>query len=250
MNQNRDFYSISTFSDFQKLATDESLSKYGKIGFPDSYREGFEQNIFFDILNKLTNLRLKNQIVLDIGPGCSDVPLQIIDHCKQINSKIYLIDSTEMLAMLPDESCAVKIPGSFPDCVDLISELRGKINVIICYSVFQYIFKEKSFFDFLNLSINLLAPGGQMLIGDIPNVSMKNRFLSSEKGKVFHKEFMRTEKDPEINFINFPEDKIDDSIIFAILQRTRSRGCHSYVIPQSDNLPISNRREDILIIKP
>ena len=34
------------------------------------------------------------------------------------------------------------------------------------------------------------------------------------------------------------------------LQRARSAGFNSYVLPQADDLPMENRREDILIIRP
>src|SRR5689334_7532847 len=45
-----------TFEQFRRLALDARLSKYEKIGFPDSYREGLEALIFEDIRSKLTNL--------------------------------------------------------------------------------------------------------------------------------------------------------------------------------------------------
>jgi hypothetical protein len=60
-----------TFEGFREFAKDESLSKYEKIGFPDSYREGMEENIFADIKGKLGNLCKRNKVIMDIGPGCS-----------------------------------------------------------------------------------------------------------------------------------------------------------------------------------
>jgi hypothetical protein len=44
--------------------------------------------------------------------------------------------------------------------------------------------------------------------------------------------------------------KIDDGVVFGILQRYRNFGFDTYLLPQNDNLPIANRREDILIKKP
>ena len=38
-----------TFEDFKKRASNTSLSKWEKIGFPDSYRKGVEEHIYFDI---------------------------------------------------------------------------------------------------------------------------------------------------------------------------------------------------------
>ena len=45
------------------------------------------------------------------------------------------------------------------------------------------------------------------------------------------------------------EDKIDDGVVFAILQRYRNAGFETYLLPQGKNLPMQTRREDILIVK-
>ena len=80
------------FEDFKNLAKDESLSKYEKIGFPDIYRKDYEDYIFQDVLRKLDNLLNKNQIILDIGPGCTELPQEIINLCKKKSILyIYLI---------------------------------------------------------------------------------------------------------------------------------------------------------------
>ena len=73
-----------TFDDFRRLATDPSLSPYEKIGFPDSYREGYEPAIFADIEAKLPPLReRREQVVLDIGPGCSELPAMVRRRCEE-----------------------------------------------------------------------------------------------------------------------------------------------------------------------
>jgi hypothetical protein len=89
-----------------------------------------------------------------------------------------------------------------------------------------------------------------MLIGDIPNVSKRKRFFSSETGVRFHKEFMRTADDPTVSFNQIEHDQIDDSIVFSILGRARAAGFDAYVLPQGRALPMANRREDILIQRP
>lgn len=66
-----------TFDDFKRLARDDSLSRYEKIGFPNSYREGKEERIFLDITHKLRNLNKRNKVVMDIGPGCSGLPFML-----------------------------------------------------------------------------------------------------------------------------------------------------------------------------
>lgn len=237
------------FEDFRRLAKDESLSKYERIGFPDTYRSGYEELIFADIVNKLSNLLDVDRNVLDIGPGCSDLPQMLIDLCREKNHKLTLIDSEEMLLHLPDEPHITKVAALFPNCPKTISDLQGRVDVVICYSVLHYILVDVAFFRFLDISLSLLAHGGQMLIGDIPNISKRKRFFASETGAHFHQEFMKTTELPEVLFNQLEHDQIDDSVIFAILQRARLAGFDAYVIPQYSALPMANRREDILITR-
>jgi 2-polyprenyl-3-methyl-5-hydroxy-6-metoxy-1,4-benzoquinol methylase len=236
------------YEDFRRMASDCSLSSHEKIGFPDSYRAGYGENIHKDILNKLTNLCRKNVKVLDIGPGCAELPRLMIKHCQEHQQFLVFVDSEEMLSHFPDQRGLTKVVGFFPDCADQVSAL-GKYDVIICYSVFHYIFKEASFWRFLDISLNLLSSGGQMLIGDIPNVSKRKRFFSSASGIKFHKDFMKTDSDPDVDFCSIEYDKIDDAVILGMIMRARAQGCDAYWMPQPANLPMHNRREDILIVK-
>src|SRR4051795_11318562 len=57
-----------TFDDFRRLAREDGLTQYERIGFPDSYREGFEEAIFEDLKSKLPALGAQGRTVLDIGP--------------------------------------------------------------------------------------------------------------------------------------------------------------------------------------
>jgi hypothetical protein len=247
-NQNR--FANLAFEDFKKLAKDESLSKYEKIGFPDAYRSGKEAAIFEDILSKLPALKAENKTVLDIGPGCSDLPEMLIRLCRENMHDLMLIDSVEMLALLPDDLNTKKVAALYPNCPEVIAELKGKVDAIICYSVLHYILVDAAFFRFLDISLSLLAPGGQFLIGDIPNISMRKRFFASETGIRFHQEFMKTTELPSVKFNEIEHDQIDDAVVFALLQRARAQGFDAYVLPQNSNLPMANRREDILIVRP
>ena len=238
------------FKKFAIMANDNELSPNQKIGFPDSYREGYEETIFSDILSKVHVLGSKNQIVLDIGPGCAGLPRLLIEHCQKKRQELILLDSQEMLSLLPDGPFVSKIAGFYPACAELLSPWNGKTNAIICYSVLHYIFKEASFWKFIDISLGMLAPGGQLLLGDIPNVSKRKRFFASDHGIRFHQEFMQTTEKPVVHFNRIEEDMIDDAVIMAILQRARGQGFDAYVLPQPSCLPMANRREDILISRP
>jgi hypothetical protein len=238
------------YSAFARLAADDRLSKYEKIGFPDSYRAGFEPAIFADIKAKLPRLSERELKVLDIGPGCSDLPHMLIELCRAYGHRLYLIDSEPMLAHLPDANFIVKRPGLFPRDRKAVADLLGQVDVLICYSVLHYVFVDTNLFDFIDLSIAVLAPGGESLIGDIPNVSKRRRFFASEAGVAFHRAFTQTDSLPEVKFNTPSEGLIDDAVVLGLLARVRAAGADAYVVPQAPSLPMSNRREDILIRKP
>jgi 2-polyprenyl-3-methyl-5-hydroxy-6-metoxy-1,4-benzoquinol methylase len=240
-----------TFERFRELAKDGSLSAYEKIGFPNAYREGHEENIFADMCAKLTNLALDARTVLDIGCGVSSLPRQLTDLCIRRKHRLLLVDAPEVLNHLPDHPQVEKTAARYPDgCPELLQRFEHGIDVLLCYSVLHYIFLEASVFDFLDRSLALLAPGGQMLIGDIPNVSKRKRFFSSPAGIRFHQQFTGTNDVPEVVFNAVETGKIDDAVVLALVQRARAAGFDAYIVPQAQHLPLANRREDVLIIRP
>ena len=61
---------------------------------------------------------------------------------------------------------------------------------------------------------------------------------------------MNTQSLPEVRFNTLDRHKIDDSVILSLLNRARSQGFDAYVLPQRPDLPMANRREDVLIRRP
>lgn len=239
-----------TFEDFRRMATDDTLSCYEKIGFPDSYRAGKEEYIFRDILQKLPQLCRERQVVLDIGPGCSGLAHSLIALCEERGHTLLLVDSREMLDQLPERDYLHKYPALYPQCPALFAQYRGEVQVILVYSVLHYIFADGNLFDFLDSSLSLLAPGGSMLIGDIPNISKRKRFFSSAAGIACHHDYTGGQEAPTVVFNQVEKGKLDDAVLFSLLLRCRMAGYDAYVLPQSSDLPMANRREDILITRP
>jgi len=239
------------FEDFRRMAQDPTLSEYEKIAFPDSYRAGYGEAIFADIRRKLTHLDRREQTVLEIGPGCSDPARLMIDLCRQQRHRLILVDAPEMLALLPDAPFILKIAAYFPDeCPQLFADNAGQIDVINCYSLLHIIFGEGNIYRFFDQALSLLAAGGQFLIGDIPNISKRKRYFSSEKGIQFHQEFMQAGEKPSVQFNTLEPEQIDDAVLLSLLLRARAAGFDSYLLPQHDDLPMASRREDLLICKP
>ena len=251
MKTNYEFFKDLTYEKFKSLAEDKALNSIEKVGFPIEYRENKENFILDDIILKLDLKDKQNKVILDIGCGCSNLTILLIDFCKLNNHTLILIDSKEMLDNLPDDDSIIKVEGYFPNtCNEFIESYKKKIDYIIVYSVIQYVFNELSIFNFIDNSCDLLNEGGKFIIGDIPNISKRKRFFSSKNGIEFHKRFTGRDEIPEVDFNKIEFNNIDDSVIFSIIQRCRIAGLDAYVLPQGKDLPMANRREDILIIKP
>jgi hypothetical protein len=233
-----------TFDDFRRLAADTTLSPYEKIGFPDAYRAGYEPAIFADIARKLPPLDRRGRVVLDIGPGCSDLPALIRAQCERRGHTLVLVDSDEMLAHHPDGERVRKFAGRFPDCPALIEEFAGRVDAIVAYSVLHYVVPGED--AFLDAALVLLAHGGHLLIGDIPNASKRRRFFGSPAGQEFHRAFTGSDEPPTVP----APGGIDDAVILGLAGRARDAGFDAYVVPQADDLPMANRREDIVVVRP
>ena len=241
---------ILTFEDFKKKGTKKNLTSNERIDFPNKYRDGFDKIILDDILSKLPSLNHEDSTFLDIGIGCGSLGLFLFNHCQDKSIKTDLIDSFEMLNQLPSDKKIKKHNFFFPDCKNFIKKHLNHYDSILCYSVLQYMFQEAPITHILDRMLSLLAPNGRLLIGDIPNINKRKRFFKSPSGIKFHKNFMKDNSLPTFVDDEILEYEIDDSLIFFILQRSRNLGYQSYIVPQNENLPMSNRREDILIIKP
>jgi hypothetical protein len=89
-----------------------------------------------------------------------------------------------------------------------------------------------------------------MLLGDIPNASMRKRFFASESGIRMHQQFTGQSQPPEVRFNALEPNQMDDSVVMALLLRARAQGFHAFVVPQAPQLAMATRREDILIRRP
>lgn len=243
-------YDVSGFAEFSSRAQDPRLSRYAKIGFPDECRAGKAPVILADIASKLTNLRKPSQKVLDVGAGCSDLPEYLVEYCGARDHKVVLVDSVEMLDQLAAWPHVAKVTGQFPACIDAVRAASRTYDAVLVYSVIQYVFAEGNVWGFVDALAGLLAPGGQLLIGDIPNASMRKRFLSSAAGRAYHEAHFGDAPLPEVAFNRLDPGSIDDAVVLGCVARLRAAGFDAFVVPQQPDLPMANRREDILVYRP
>lgn len=239
-------YANWTFETFRIAAEDPTLSENEKIGMPNAFREGFGDAIWADIKAKLPALTLRGARVLDIGPGCGELPRRLIEDAEALGHEVVMIDHKAMLDHLPASPNVRHIDGRFPDDLGDV----GAFDAILLYNILHNAMLEANPFAFVDAAMARLSPGGALLIGDIPNYSKLRRFLVSERGIEHHKVYMRTTEAPDVPAFAIAEGRIDDGLVFGLLLRARQAGYDAYVLPQPPELPLANRREDVLIVRP
>jgi hypothetical protein len=235
------------FESYKNKAVDASLTATEKCGRYLKQSED-ELNIFDDVLSKLPALTQENALVIDIGCGCSDPVKKLINNSQAYKNNLVLVDSKEMLLLLPEADNITKVDVQFPNQA-FVDKYQGKADAIIVYSVFHCVYLESDFIMFVDSLVKLLNTGGTLLLADLPNATKKKRFLSSDQGKAFHKSWSGGEDIPKVNWNQFEAGSLDDSLVLMLLMRYRQMGYETYLVPQNKKLPFSNTREDILIRK-
>lgn len=93
-----------------------------------------------------------------------------------------------------------------------------------------------------------------MLLGDLPNISKKSRFVNSESGREIAKNWAEQIKDAggkhplekmesDSQLITF-----DDALVLDLIAFIRGKGFESFLLPQPLGLPFGGSREDILVV--
>lgn len=239
-----------TYDDFRALAAAPNLDEHERIGFPAAIRDGAEQAILDDAASKLPALDRPGATVIDIGCGGGALARALCHRACEREQTLVLIDSPEMLAHLPDHERLVKAAGRFPLPDDRLAAWRGTADAVLVYSVLQYAYADASPFAFVDAALELLAPGGRLLVGDLPNASMRTRFLSSEAGAAFHRRYTGEDGAPDPGHGTLRRGEPSDGLVLGLLAHARDAGFHAWVLPQPPELPMANRREDLLFARP
>jgi SAM-dependent methyltransferase len=144
--------------------------------------------------------------------------------------------------------------GIFPKVASTVG-FPKQADLILVYSVLHYTDEPEVFVD---QAVSLLAEGGQLLLGDLPNVHKKGRFLTSSPGRQFEATYrgvnqadLPVYKD-QFDYYDKCDNqnkKINDDLIVRIINKYRGKGYDVYVLPQSKYLPFSYTREDLLICR-
>jgi len=229
---------------FSSLAKNNKINKTEKVG-RYKLHANLEKKIFNDIIKKL-NLK-KNDKLLDIGCGCGTMVDRLVRYCKKKKINITLCDINAVLKISKKKYSNNKnikfLVGEFQK-----KKFKQKFDKILCYSVIQYSNNPRNFFEKI---LRILNHDGKALIGDIPNINKKYRFLKSEFGKKFEEKRLKR----KINIKSFKKFKktknhyplINDGFSKYILNLCHKNNRNCLILKQPKKLPFSFTREDILV---
>ena len=171
----------------------------------------------------------------------------IIDYCNKNKINLTLCDIPEVLQILRKKYKKFKNIKYFNKEFHKI-KTREKFDKILCYSVIHY---NDTPLNFTKKIISFLDKEGKALIGDIPNINKKYRYLNSN----FYEYYTKKNFENFIRYKNFSEflkltkknKKINDELIINILLYCKKINKSVSILKQNKNLPFSFTRQDILI---
>jgi len=251
---------LNVIKTFGSQALDANLST--RVGRPPDSLDK-EIALWADIHTKL---RLGSGLrVLDVGCGCGHIARNWEKMVREEGVVAVLVDIAPVidqcaldldLKSLPHGSLSLRA-GFFPKALDE-ERLAIKYDRILCYSVLHYC-EDPALL--IHQAYELLAPGGRLLIGDIPNLSRKGRFLSTKYGHAFNALYKNVPASSLPRFINHqsytedymkstPKPYLNDEFLESQIHKYREAGADAFILEQPQQLVYSLTREDLLIVKP
>lgn len=244
---------------FSKLA-DPTLHPAIRVGRPESAKE--KESLIVAEIFRILDLSEPNLSLIDIGCGAGFIALNLVDFAVKNKARITFVDIESVIDLL--EADINRKFGEIPAGIDFIrgvfpdiSMPQEKYSRVLSYSVLHYPDDPE---DFIDRAVSLLAPGGKLFIGDIPNKSKRGRFLASNFGREFeakyqnkplqeipvfnsHHDFVKMDSVGETNIL-------DDSFLLRVMEKYRNQGLDVFIQEQKKDLPMSFTREDLIMFLP
>ncbi|KKW27879.1 MAG: SAM-dependent methyltransferase [Candidatus Kaiserbacteria bacterium GW2011_GWB1_52_6] len=234
---------ISAYEQFGKRATQ---ANFQEIAGRFAFQKKSEQYLLFDIVEKLSLMPKDDLLEIGCGAGNLLIPLSFfvnsaagVDHpnlLKRLKSRLPL-----------DQKNITLVSGDF-----LSTKIKEKFSKILIYGVVHCLKDEKEFEMFIRRAATLLKPKGKILIGDIPNVDKKARFLASKEGRKFEEEWRKqieTVKNANPPIKTQAPIVFNDRSIQKAVSLFEELGFSARIVPQTETLSFSFTREDILAEK-
>jgi SAM-dependent methyltransferase len=247
----------SLFSSIAK----EGSSAAERVGRPKG-AESAEELMWCDILGKLTVP--DGSSIIDIGVGNGLIARKWLELARTIAVDLALADFPEVIDALVADAAdafasALRVSvarGEFPHFFEP-NILARRFDRVVAYGVINCTDDPASFID---AAVRLLNPAGRLLVGDLPNISKKGRFLASPSGRLFDAHYKGVPADSLPVFGTHHEFVADldrggatwitDKFLLEVVLRYRDQGYDVYILEQPRGLPFCETREDLLICAP
>lgn len=237
-----------SFDNYTRLAG-SSEATHTEVAGRYGFQKDAERQIVPDIMSKLAIRSSDSLLEIGCGPGNLLLPLaHMVASCAGI-------DNAQALQRLASRgSAAAGIELLSGDFFGLALGAR-RFSKVLIYSVLQYVESAELARRFLLKALALLAPGGRLVIGDLPNVDKKARFAASSRGRAMALEWQQQIATNAAHQLSeMPSDPrlllVDDALLANMMLCARAAGYEAYVLPQPDGLPFFCTREDMLFIAP
>jgi cyclopropane fatty-acyl-phospholipid synthase-like methyltransferase len=142
--------------------------------------------------------------------------------------------------------------GGFPD-----ADVGDGWDRVLVYSVLHCLPDVAAAAAFAHAAARRLAPGGRLLIGDLPNRDRAARFKASDAGRAFEADWAARRAaagpEPEAVSVLAQADQIGgftDAQLSDLQTAFRSDGFDAWILPQDPDLPFGRTREDLLVVRP
>lgn len=213
------------------------------------FQQESERKILFDLLVKL-DLKVTDEL-LEIGCGPGNLILPLSYFCSRATG----IDNEASITRLKNRSsqdgAVVCFSGNFLE-MNLSATYFDKILI---YGVLHCMSNKEEVLNFVERALSILKAGGRMLLGDLPNISKKKRFINSKTGQCVatnYAELLEGQTGRNISTdVRFPDSGLvifDDAFILDLMAFIRGKGFEAFLVPEPLDLPFGGSREDILVV--
>ena len=230
-----------------------SFDNYGRLASSDhsftvvagryAGQEAAEEKIPQDVRGKL-DLNSSDDL-LEIGCGTGNILIPLFPHVNTATG----IDHPAIIERMGQRHNEAGVKGIAGNFFDL--EIDGQFDKVLIYSVLHNLSDEDEAARFIDKALGLLKAGGKMLVGDIPNQNLKDRFLSSPEGQDFVEQWQKKMEVTPTPDLGLPDDPktvtFDDAFMNRIIAAMEDRNFDCFVLSQPSALPFGHTRQDLLI---